>query len=84
MPDSGLTWSDVATITLPIVTAAVISVIWIQAQINSVRGDLAAYKEMVAKEYVTQQTLEKVEGRIVDAINRLGDRFDNVIAHRAN
>lgn len=82
MGETGITWGEVTGIILPVVTLAVGSVIWIQKQINDVRKDLADYKETVAKEYVTQATMEKVEERILQAINRLGDRFDSLILNR--
>jgi len=77
-----ITWGEVTSVILPVVTLAVGSVVWIQKQINDVRKDLAEYKENVAKEYVTQNTLEKVEVRIVEAINKLGDRLDRMLERR--
>jgi len=82
MPVDPITWGEITSVILPVVTLAVGSVVWIQKQINDVRKDLSEYKESVAKEYVTQTTLEKVEGRIVEAINKLGDRLDRLLERR--
>lgn len=38
--------------------------------------DLAAFREQAAREFVSVSTLEKVEERVVGAIDRLGDRLD--------
>lgn len=39
--------------------------------------ELAEYKLLVAREYATSAAIKEVEERVVEAINRLGDRFDN-------
>lgn len=39
-------------------------------------ADLATFREHVAAHYVSTETLDKMETRVVDAINRLGDRLD--------
>lgn len=38
--------------------------------------ELAEYKLTVAREYATSGAIKEVEERVVEAINRLGDRFD--------
>lgn len=38
--------------------------------------ELAEWKLYVAREYVTAATIKEVEERMIEAINRLGDRFD--------
>lgn len=38
--------------------------------------ELAEYKLLVAREYATGDAIKEVEERVVEAINRLGDRFD--------
>lgn len=40
------------------------------------------YRERVAADYVSRDTLREVEERITRAIDRLGDRFDKIIDHR--
>jgi hypothetical protein len=40
------------------------------------------YRERVALEYTSTKTLQAVETRLTDAIERLGDRFDRAIEHR--
>ena len=39
---------------------------------------LMMFKEHVAAEYVDKNSLRDMEGRLVDAINRLGDRLDRI------
>jgi hypothetical protein len=39
--------------------------------------ELADYQLLVANEYATHAAIKEVEQRVVEAINRLGDRFDN-------
>jgi hypothetical protein len=41
-------------------------------------ADLAAFKEQVARDYVSQMLLEKMEDRVTGAVNRLGDRLDQL------
>lgn len=38
--------------------------------------ELAEYKLQVAKEYATNSVIREVEERLVQAIERIGDRFD--------
>lgn len=44
--------------------------------------DLAEFKEKVAREYVTGAAIERVETRLVNAIDRLGDRLDRAFEAR--
>ena len=46
------------------------------------KGELADFKEQVAREYVTGQAIERVEARLVSAIDRLGDRLDRAFEPR--
>lgn len=39
-------------------------------------NELAQFQLKVASEYATHAAIKEVEGRVVEAINRLGDRFD--------
>ncbi|MBN8943259.1 MAG: hypothetical protein J0H01_27390 [Rhizobiales bacterium] len=50
-----------------------------EAKAESVECDLAEYKLHAAQQFVTDAMLVKLEGREVDAINRLGDRLDRVL-----
>lgn len=43
---------------------------------DAIADDLAAFREQAAREFVSVTTLEKVEERVVGAIDRLGDRLD--------
>lgn len=42
-------------------------------------ADLAAFKTEVAHDYASAKMVEQVEGRVVSAIDRLGDRLDNIV-----
>jgi hypothetical protein len=44
-----------------------------------VKERLAVFREYVALKYAQVETLEKTERAIIDAINRLGDRFDKYV-----
>lgn len=48
----------------------------LHARIDGVVADLASFKEHVARDYASNRSLEQMERRLVDAINRLGDRLD--------
>ena len=52
---------------------------WLWGQLGRLRGDLSDFKVEVARQYVTTEALLQVEMRLVDAINRMGDRFDRVM-----
>ncbi len=41
--------------------------------------ELAEFREKTAREMVTMDMFQRLEERIVDAINRLGDRIDRVV-----
>ena len=47
-------------------------------EMERLRADLVDHRVAVAKEYVSKDTLASLETRIVDAINRLGDRLDKM------
>ena len=40
---------------------------------------LAEFKTEVARDYASAKMVEQVEGRVVSAIDRLGDRLDNIV-----
>jgi regulator of extracellular matrix RemA (YlzA/DUF370 family) len=46
---------------------------------EATKDALAEFREYVALKYVQTGTLEKTERVIIDAINRLGDRFDKYV-----
>jgi hypothetical protein len=53
-----------------------------KAQADKAAADLAEFKEKVARDYVTGTAIERLEERLVDAINRLGDRLDRAFDGR--
>ena len=48
-------------------------------ELQSLEADLVDHRVAVAKEYVSKDTLASLETRIVEAINRLGDRLDKML-----
>lgn len=54
----------------------------LHGQAESVRRDLDAFKLEVAKSYATQHSIREVEERVVQAIDRLGDRLDRFLENR--
>lgn len=52
------------------------------AKAEEVSSELAEFKEKVAREYVTGTAIERVETRLVTAIDRLGDRLDRAFEIR--
>lgn len=46
------------------------------------RAELAAFRTEVAKEYVSTLTLERLEERLLAAIERIGDRLDKAFDSR--
>lgn len=45
-------------------------------------GELADFKIEATRQFVTDEMLVKVEGRVVEAINRLADRLDRLLESR--
>jgi hypothetical protein len=45
--------------------------------------ELSDFRLEAAQRFVTVETMAKLEERVVDAINRLGDRLDRVLEGRA-
>ncbi|MFG1399811.1 hypothetical protein [Roseixanthobacter pseudopolyaromaticivorans] len=41
-------------------------------------ADLAKFREQVAKDYVSRESMRELEDRVVGAIDKLGDRFDRM------
>lgn len=53
-----------------------------KAQADKAATDLANFKEKVARDYVTNTAIERLEEKLVEAINRLGDRLDRAFDGR--
>jgi len=51
-------------------------------KVDKIEHELSAFKEQVARDYATTNMLATVEGRIVGAIERLGDRMDRILEQR--
>lgn len=54
----------------------------VKADVAKVTADLAEFKVHVAANYAGNSTIEQVENRLIEAINRLGDRLDRVLERR--
>lgn len=52
------------------------------AKIATLEASFGLYRERVAAEYVSRQTLREVEDRISGAIEKLGDRLDRSFEDR--
>lgn len=52
-------------------------------KVERVATELSAHREATARDYVSNRALENLENRLVDAIGRLGDRFDNLFSRVA-
>ena len=48
----------------------------LRLQVERMDSELNEHRIAVAKEYVSRETLEAMESKLIDAINRLGDRLD--------
>lgn len=61
-----------------------LALLWyrLHTQIIAVNQALSDYKLQVAKEYATTTAIKEVEDRIVQAIDRLGDRLDKFVDNR--
>jgi propanediol dehydratase large subunit len=49
------------------------------AKADECRKELADFKVHVAANYASNSTIEAMEARLIEAINRLGDRLDRVL-----
>jgi hypothetical protein len=49
------------------------TVVWLFTRFGAHERDLAEFKIKVAEEYATIKLVERVEGRMIDAVNRVGD-----------
>jgi hypothetical protein len=55
-----------------------------QDRITLLDQAFALYRERVAHDYTHKETLREVEGRLAEAIDRLGDRFDRALEQRSH
>lgn len=55
----------------------------IEIRLQRQGDDLSAFKLEAARRFVTDEMLARLEGRVIDAINRLTERLDKVIESRA-
>jgi hypothetical protein len=81
-PTSTPTWYELALVLGAIVGAGgIVAAVtaWLWRQLGDQRRDLADFKVDVARQYVTSEALLQVETRLLDAINRMADRFDRVM-----
>lgn len=51
-------------------------------RLDGLARELGEFKAEVARDYVSHATLERLEARVIDAINRLGDRLDRAFETR--
>ena len=50
----------------------------LKVRVDAVHAELVEHRINDAKDYVSRATLEDMESKLVEAINRLGDRLDKV------
>jgi NACalpha-BTF3-like transcription factor len=63
--------------------AATLAIAGNKIEIDRLDTALVEHRVAAAKEYASKGNLEHLEGKIVEAINRLGDRLDKMLAsHR--
>lgn len=55
-----------------------IAVAGMHLEIDRLNSELVEHRVAVAKEYVSKDTLNTLESRVIDAIDRLGQRLDNL------
>jgi hypothetical protein len=67
---------------LTLADSAKISVAANRLEIDRMENSLVEHRVAVAKEYVSKDTLASLETRIVEAINRLGDRLDRMFTNQ--
>jgi hypothetical protein len=54
----------------------------IGVHLDQVERELVEHRVAVAKEYVSQQALASIEIKLIEAINRIGDRLDKLLDHK--
>lgn len=52
------------------------------ARIDTLASIVSDFKQEVAREYASVRMVEQMEGRVITAIERLGDRLDRVFEGR--
>lgn len=52
-------------------------------EIDRLKAEVVEHRVAVAKEYVSKDTLNTLESRVIDAINSLGQRLDNLFKQQA-
>lgn len=84
MSEYGFPWIEIASLLLPGIFA--LAGVWwrLQSQITAGQAALADYKLQVAEKYATNAAIKEVEQRIVETINRLGDRVENYFDSNRN
>jgi hypothetical protein len=73
---SGPTWQELYYIiaALSLAGGAVAgTVVWLLTRFNAHERDLAEFKLKVAEEYATIKLVERVEGKMTEAVNRVAD-----------
>lgn len=50
-------------------------------RISAMTNQFGDYREMVAKEYVSKDAMRELKADLVGAINDIGDKLDQVLAH---
>jgi len=80
--DGSISWNEVINVVFPIVGVVIAAYGWGNRQLGEMRKEFASFREEVAKEYVSNSTLEKFEQRLLAAVEKLGDRLDNIITAR--
>lgn len=55
-----------------------------EARIDQAQFDLASFKLEAAQKFVTDEMMGKLEKRLIDAIDRLGDRLDRAFEARSS
>jgi len=90
LSSTAITWEALAAVIVLLLTGAgALGGVWwaihqritkLAERVEQVRAkgaqELADYKLTVAREYATAAAIKEVESKVVEAINRLGDRFD--------
>lgn len=54
----------------------------LEGEVGRIKSDIADFKVHVAANYASNSTIEQMESRLIEAINRLGDRLDRVLEPR--
>lgn len=93
-------WGSIAAIAATVIAAAGFFAAWVvrinkgesanesvkqaHERIDKHSRELSEFKEHVAREYASKATLDQMETRIINVINRLGDRFDRLMEKLAS